>query len=115
MTKAMIGRERRRTSAATPSQRLGPSRRAPAAPGQKARSPSTASRAGRRVKAEQTITAMPIARIGPSQWVDCRSATSRTSIAAITVPPEAATAGTVSRRASGSASGAGRPRWSSSR
>ena len=48
------------------------------------------SRAGSRVKAAASITAIPIARIGPSQWVDCRSATSSTSIAAITVPPEAA-------------------------
>ena len=92
---AMTSSDDRPRAAARPAPRSPPSGSAPrAAPppraGQKARSPSTASRAGRRVKAEQTITAMPIARIGPSQWVDCRSATSRTSIAAITVPPEAA-------------------------
>ena len=109
MTRTMIGRERRRTSAATRVHQVRGSlarsavkdrARRPAA-GQKARSPSTASRAGRRVKAEASITAMPIARIGPSQWVDCRSATSRTSIAAITVPPEAAIAGTLSRERGG--------------
>jgi hypothetical protein len=55
------------------------------------------------VKAAVSITAIPIARIGPSQWVDCRSATSRTSIAAITVPPEAAIAGMLSASAVGRA------------
>ena len=67
------------------------------------------------MKAQSSITATPIARIGPSQWVDSSSATSRTSIAAITVPAEEASAGAYSRTASGSASAAGRPRCSSSR
>ena len=115
MTRTMIGRERRSTSPATPSQRLRPSRRAAPAAGQNARSPSTARSAGRRVKAEVSITAIPIARIGPSQCVDCRSATRRTSIAAITVPAEAASAGALSTSAFGSASSARAPAWSSSR
>ena len=67
------------------------------------------------MKAEQTITAMPIARIGPSQWVDSRSATRSTSIAAITVPPEEAIGRTLSRSAAGSAASAGEPACSSSR
>ena len=83
--------------------------------GQKARSPSSESSAGSRVKAAASITAIPIARIGPSQWVDSRSATSSTSIAAITVPPEAAIAGTLSRSAVGSASAGAAPPRSSSR
>ena len=53
---------------------------------------------------------MPIARIGPSQWVDWRSATSSTSIAAITVPPEAAIGRPVSRMAAGRAGRRGRAR-----
>ena len=81
-----------------------------AAAGQKARSPSTASSAGRRVKAAASIIAIPIARIGPSQWVDSRSATSSTSIAAITVPPEAPIAGTaLAQRHAAAPPSAGRP------
>jgi hypothetical protein len=81
--------ERRRTKPAICCQRgLGPPRRVAAAVVQKARSPRTESRAGSRVKAQSSITAIPIARIGPSQWVDSSSATSRMSIAAITVPAE---------------------------
>ena len=83
--------------------------------GQKARGPSTASSAGSRVKEASSIVAIPIARIGPSQWVDCRSATSRTSIAAITVPAEAASAGALSASAAGRASAGGLPASSSSR
>ena len=67
------------------------------------------------MKAAASITAIPIARIGPSQWVDCSSATSRTSIAAITVPAEAASAGTLSRSAVGRASAGALPASSSSR
>ena len=122
----MIGRERRRTSAATRPQTSRGSLRTESVrkeprdgvalePGQKARSPATASSAGSRVKAAASITAIPIARIGPSQWVDCRSAASSTSIAAITVPPEAAIVGIVSLSASGRAAWWALPLCSSSR
>ncbi len=126
-TTKTIGRERRRTSAATRPQTLRGSKStgcvdleprnwsAERSAGQKARSPSRESSAGSRVKAAASITAIPIARIGPSQWVDCRSATSSTSIAAITVPPEAAIAGTLSASAAGRALPGGRPLCSSSR
>ena len=114
-TIAIRARGRRATRPATRAQRFAPGRLAAPAAGQKARSPSTASSAGRRVKAEASITAIPIARIGPSQWVDSRLATRRTSIAAITVAPEAAIAGTDSASAAGNARAAGRPRPSSSR
>jgi len=57
------------------------------------------------------MTAIPIARTGPSQWVDCRSAKRSEHPPAITVPPEAAIAGMLSRNASGNAaSGLLRPR-----
>ncbi len=83
--------------------------------GQKARGPRIESRAGSRVSAAASITAIPIASTGPSQWVDSRSASSSTSIAAITVAAEAAIGRTLSASAAGSAASGSPPRPSSSR
>ncbi len=114
-TTATIARGRWRTKPATRDQRADLPPEISPRPGQKARLPSSARIAGSRVRAAASITAIPIASTGPSQRVDSSSASSRTNIAATTVPAEAAIARTLSASDLGSATAGSRPRASSSR
>ncbi len=63
--------------------------------GQKARRPRIESSAGSKVSPTSSISAIPIASTGPSDWVARKSASSSTSIEKKTVPPAERIAGAV--------------------
>ena len=106
---------RRRTSSATRFQTPWCSAETGSRRGQNTLAPSTASSAGISVNDAISITAIPIASTGPSQRVDSRLANNSTSIAQITVDPEAAIAGALARTPWRSASSCAKPLPSASR
>ena len=105
---------RRRTNAATRAQ----TKRRPAVAGkrrgQNTLAPNTDKSAGISVNDAANITAIPIASTGPSHLVDSRLANISTSIAQITVDPEAAIARALVRTPRRSASSVARPSPSAS-